>query len=449
MDNNNETRVRELGSESVAKLLSRYSMPAIIAMTASSLYNLVDSIYIGQGVGAMAISGLAITFPFMNLSTAFGTLVGAGAASLTSILLGEHRYEESRRALSNVVIMNVAIGLVFMIISLLFLNPILYFFGASDQTIFYAREYMQIILYGNVITHLYFGLNGMLRSAGHPKFAMTATILTVTLNTILDPIFIFAFNMGIRGAAIATVISQAVSLVWVLRIFSNRNNVLHLEPLRKLRFDVPIARRSLSIGLAPFLMNIGSCVVVIFLNQQLKNHGGDLAIGAYGIINRLIFICVMIIMGLNQGMQPIVGYNYGAGLYDRVKEAFRRTVRNATYVTSSFFVLAMAVPGLLVAAFTSDPQLSEITVKGLRISVAVFPLVGYQIVASNYFQCLGMVRKAIFLSLTRQFIFLIPFLWLLPVWFDTAGVWWSMPVADLLSTVTAFFMLRKLHKYNL
>ena len=301
----------ELGTEKVGKLLKKYAMPAIIAMTASSLYNMVDSIFIGQGCGPMAISGLALTFPLMNLSAAFGTLVGVGGATLISVLLGQKNYPVARKVLSNVFILNVLVGILFAVIALTFLNPILRFFGASDATLPYARSYMIPILLGNVITHLYFGLNSIVRVSGHPQKAMYATILTVTLNTILDPIFIFVFKMGIQGAAIATILSQTVAFIWIMRIICDKREFLHLSR-DTFGLDWGIARRSLAIGLAPFLMNVASCFVVIFINNQFKRYGGDLAIGAYGIVNRLVFLFLMIVMGFNQGMQPIAGYNYGA-----------------------------------------------------------------------------------------------------------------------------------------
>ena len=306
----------ELGEESIGKLLRKYAVPAIIAMTASSLYNMVDSIFIGQGVGSMAISGLAVTFPLMNISAAFGSLVGVGASALTSMLLGQKNYKVAKRVLGNVVSMNLTLGIVLMVVGLIFINPILYFFGASDNTIMYAREYMTVILLGNVITHLYLGLNAVLRAAGRPKIAMWATILTVVLNAILDPIFIFVFDMGIRGAAIATVIAQSVSLIWQLKLFSNSKEVLHFEKGKVLTFDGKIAKESIKIGLSPFLMNMASCFVVLLINTQLRRYGdqlegvvngGDMAIGAYGIVNRIIFLFVMVVMGFTQGMQPIAG----------------------------------------------------------------------------------------------------------------------------------------------
>ena len=441
-----------LGTESIPKLLKQYAVPAIIAMTASSLYNMVDSAYIGQGVGPMAISGLAVTFPLMNLSTAFGTLVGVGASTLISVLLGQRNYSVARRVLGNVIIMNCVIGLLFMAVSLLFLDPILYFFGASEATIPYAREYMQVVLIGNIITHLYFGLNAVLRASGHPRKAMYATILTVALNTILDPIFIFVLDMGIRGAAIATVISQLVSLIWQIKIFSNKEEFLHFSK-DMMKFDSKIAYRSLSIGMAPFLMNVASCFIVILINKGLQTYGdmemaggGDLSIGAYGIINRLSFLFVMVVMGFTQGMQPIAGYNYGAQLYDRVIKVLRLTIICATIVMTAGFLVAMIFPELMVKIFTSDPQLIDLSSKGARVVFLAFPIIGFQIVTSSFFQSLGMAKKAIFLSLSRQLLFLAPCLIFLPRLIGVKGVWLSLPISDIISTIVTIFMLRTLLK---
>lgn len=441
-----------LGTESIPKLLKQYAVPAIIAMTASSLYNMIDSAYIGQGVGPMAISGLAVTFPLMNLSTAFGTLVGVGASTLISVLLGQRNYSVARRVLGNVIIMNCVIGLLFMALSLLFLDPILYFFGASEATIPYAREYMQVVLIGNIITHLYFGLNAVLRAAGHPRKAMYATILTVALNTILDPIFIFVLDMGIRGAAIATVISQLVSLIWQIKIFSNKDEFLHFSK-DMMKFDSKIAYKSLSIGMAPFLMNVASCFIVILINKGLQTYGdmemaggGDLSIGAYGIINRLSFLFVMVVMGFTQGMQPIAGYNYGAQLYDRVIKVLRLTIICATIVMTAGFLAAMIFPELMVKIFTSDPQLIDLSSKGARLVFLAFPIIGFQIVTSSFFQSLGMAKKAIFLSLSRQLLFLAPCLIILPRLIGVKGVWLSLPISDIISTIVTIFMLRTLLK---
>ncbi len=435
----------ELGTEPVGKLLKKYALPAIIAMAASSIYNMVDSIFIGQGCGPMAISGLALTFPLMNLSAAFGTLVGVGAATLTSVLLGQKNYDTAKRVLSNVFILNVLIGLIFTAISVGFLNPILRFFGASDQTLPYARSYMIPILLGNIITHLYFGLNSIVRVSGHPQKAMAATLLTVGINTLLDPLFIFVFKMGIQGAAIATILSQSIALVWILRILSDKRELLHFSR-DTFSVDWGIARRSMSIGLAPFLMNVASCFVVIFINNQFKHYGGDLAIGAYGIVNRLVFIFLMVVMGFTQGMQPIAGYNYGAKQYDRVMRVFHLTVLCSCVVTSVCFIVGVFFPRTAASLFTQDEQLISMAAHGFTIDVLLFLIIGRQIVISNFFQSLGLARKAIFLSLTRQLLFLLPFLALLPRWFGTDGVWYSMPASDLAALIVSEAMLLRLKR---
>lgn len=429
-----------LGTESIGKLLMQYAVPAIIAMTASSLYNMVDSIFIGHGVGTMALSALALTFPLMNLGAAFGALVGVGAATLISVKLGQKDYDTAQRVLGNVFVLNILLGLAFTVIVFPFLNPILYFFGGSDETVEYARQFMEIILLGNVVTHLYLGLNAVLRASGHPKQAMYATIATVAINTILAPIFIFMFDWGIRGAAIATVSAQVIALLWQLKQFNNANELLHFRRgifrlKRKIVFD------SLAIGMSPFLMNLAACLIVILINQGLKKYGGDLAIGAFGIVNRLVFIVVMIVMGLNQGMQPIARYNFGAKLYDRVNKVLKLTIIYATCVTTFGFLVGMLAPNLVVGIFTSDAELTELSATGLRITVMFFPIIGFQMVTSNFFQSIGMAGKAIFLSLTRQMLILLPCLLILPHFFGVAGVWYSMPVSDLLASLIALVML--------
>lgn len=429
-----------LGTESIGKLLMQYAVPAIIAMTASSLYNMVDSIFIGHGVGTMALSALALTFPLMNLGAAFGALVGVGAATLISVKLGQKDYDTAQRVLGNVFVLNILLGLAFTVIVFPFLNPILYFFGGSDETVEYARQFMEIILLGNVVTHLYLGLNAVLRASGHPKQAMYATIATVAINTILAPIFIFMFDWGIRGAAIATVSAQVIALLWQLKQFNNANELLHFRRgifrlKRKIVFD------SLAIGMSPFLMNLAACLIVILINQGLKKYGGDLAIGAFGIVNRLVFIVVMIVMGLNQGMQPIAGYNFGAKLYDRVNKVLKLTIIYATCMTTFGFLVGMLAPNLVVGIFTSDAELTELSATGLRITVMFFPIIGFQMVTSNFFQSIGMAGKAIFLSLTRQMLILLPCLLILPHFFGVAGVWYSMPVSDLLASLIALVML--------
>ncbi|MDD4819650.1 MAG: MATE family efflux transporter [Flavobacteriales bacterium] len=429
-----------LGTQNVSQLLRQYAIPSIIAMTASSLYNMVDSIFIGQGVGALAISGLAVTFPLMNLAAAFGMLVGVGGSTLISVRLGQKDYKTAERILGNVLLLNVVIGVLFSIFTLAFLDPILYFFGASENTISYARDYMEVILAGNVISHLYLGLNAVLRSSGHPRKSMNATVFTVVLNTILDPIFIFVFDWGIRGVAVATIISQALALLWQAHIFTDKNEILHFHK-EIFRVKRKIIADILSIGMSPFLMQLAACFIVILINNSLMAHGGDLAIGAFGIVNRISFLFLMITFGLNQGMQPIAGYNYGARQIKRVESVYRLTVMWASIITTAGFVVAMAMPGAVVSVFTTDEELISLAVYGLRIVMASFPIIGFQIVTTNFFQSIGMVKKSIVLSLTRQVIFLIPALLILPNVWGITGVWISMPVADVLATVMAFFMI--------
>lgn len=437
----------ELGTEKIGKLLKMYAVPGIIAQTAASLYNMVDSIYIGHipGVGSAAISGLAVTFPLMNLATAMGTLVGVGATTLISVLLGQKNYDTARRVLSNVLSLNLIIGALFSGVTLAFLDPILRFFGASDVTLPFARDYMLIILVGNVFTHLYFGFNGLIRASGHPKTAMGLTLFTVISNAVLDPVFIFVFEMGIRGAALATVICQMAALVYTMKFFLDKKNLLHF-PKPMFQIDWRIAGQSLAIGLGPFLMNSAACLVALFINQQLGKYGGDLAIGAYGIVNRLTMLFIMICMGFNQGLQPIAGYNYGARQYHRVKEVFMLTAKWETLVTSLCFLMAELIPGLAVSLFTNDPGMIEMASKALRILCAGTALVGFSITTSTLFQCLGMVSKSIFLSLSRQLIFLLPLIYSLPMWFQEKGVWMSFPIADMLSVAVAFVFVQRLFK---
>ena len=429
-----------LGTERIGKLLMQYAIPAIIAMTASSLYNMVDSIFIGHGVGALAISGLALTFPLMNLAAAFGSLVGVGASTLISVKLGQKDYDTAQRVLGNVLVLNVIIGLLFTVVTLIFLDPILYFFGGSDATVGYARDYMVVILLGNIITHIYLGLNAVLRSAGHPQKAMYATIATVLVNTLLDPLFIYVFDWGIQGAAIATITAQVLALIWQFKLFSNKNELLHFHK-GIYRLKKKIVYDSLAIGMSPFLMNLAACFIVILINQGLQKYGGDLAIGAFGIVNRLVFIVVMIVMGLNQGMQPIAGYNYGAQQYLRVRKVLIVTIVAATLVTTFGFLVGMLMPELAVSIFTTDEELIRLAAKGLRITVVFFPIIGFQMVASNFFQSIGMASKAIFLSISRQVLILIPCLLILPRYYGQFGVWVSMPVSDITASLIAGSML--------
>ena len=429
----------ELGTRPIGALIRQYAVPGIIAMTASSLYNMVDSIFIGHipDVGSLSMSGLAVTFPLMNISTAFGTLVGVGAATMISVLLGQKNYKSAEKVLCNDITLNVITGILFTIVSLEWMDPILRFFGASDVTLPYARDYMTIIALGNAVTHLYFGLNSIVRSSGNPKLAMGLTLFTVISNAILDPIFIYTLGLGIQGAAIATVLCQTMALGYTLWYFLDQKRFLHLpRSLKIFRVDWRIASDSLSIGMGPFLMNLASCIVVLFINQQLVKWGGDLALGAYGIVNRITFLFIMVVMGFNQGMQPIAGYNFGARQYGRVREVYVKTAFWATIVTTAGFIVSEFLPDAAVSIFTNDPILEEKAARGLRMMNPVFPIVGFQMVTTNLFQCLGMVKKSIFLSLSRQLLFLLPCIYILPPILESeAGVWYSFPISDTVSAI--------------
>ncbi|QUB51476.1 MATE family efflux transporter [Prevotella nigrescens] len=434
MDNKKATL--ELGTKPVGKLLAQYALPAIIAMTAASLYNIIDRVFIGQVVGPMAISGLAITFPFMNLAAAFGAAVGVGASTTISVKLGQKDYESAENILGNTITLNLIVGLAFGGICLLFLDPILRFFGASDATLPYARDFMRVILAGNVFSHMYFGMNAVLRAASKPRMAMFATIFTVGMNILLDIVFILWWHWGIKGAAFATIISQVLALCWQMKLFTNKSELLHLKRgIYKLKSN--LVRNIISIGISPFLMNACACVIVIFINNQLVRFGGDMAVGAYGIANSIAMIFVMFVIGLNQGMQPIAGYNYGAQQYDRMMRVVKLSIITAVCIMLTGWSLAMFAPYHCARMFTTDPELIKGSIKAIHIIMMMFPLIGSQMVITNFFQCIGKVKISIFLSLSRQLLFLLPLLAILPNFYGIDGVWASMPTSDFIAVVVA------------
>lgn len=434
-----------LETESVGTLLFRYSLPAIAGMVVFSLYNIVDSIFIGHGVGALAISGLAVAFPIMNLTFAFGLLVGIGGASVTSIRMGQKNFVGATRVLGNVVVLNILTGFGFGLLCLVFLKPILLAFGASPDTLGYSYDFMQILLLGLPVTYTLFNLNHLMRASGYPRKAMLSALVTVGVNIILAPVFIFWLHWGIRGAAIATVLAQFTGMLWVLSHFRNPESFLHFQPgIYKLRKN--IVKSILSIGMSPFLMNVCACAVVVIINIGLSEHGGDLAIGAYGIINRVLIMFVMIVMGLTQGMQPIVGYNYGAKQIGRVKQTLKYGVIGGAGITTFGLLASELFPGAIAAMFTNDETLIDLAVTGLRLTTPAFTLVGCQIVLTNFFQSIGRAKLSIFLSLTRQLLFLIPGLLILPRFWGLNGIWLSIPIADVLAFITCigvFAMFRK------
>lgn len=432
-----------LAEKPVGPLLMQYAIPAIVAMAASSVYNIIDGIFIGQGVGPEAIMGLALTNPVMSLTAAFGAMVGVGAATLMSVKLGQRDYDTAKSILGNVVIMNVVLGLLLGFVLLIFINPILRFFGASDVTLPYARDFMTVILFGNVVTHLYLGLNAMLRSTNRPQKAMYATFGTVILNCIFAPIFIFVLKWGIEGAALATILAQLVMLLWQLHLFSNKNDMIHLNR-SIIRLKMKIVKESLLVGLPQFLVNLCACMVAAIMTRSLTVYGGDVAVGAFGISNRLVLFVVMVVIGLNQGMQPIAGYNYGAKRYDRVLGVLRIALIAGTVITMTGFVIGTFFATPFVALFAkSSPELIEMAAHALQCTVIIFPVIGIQIVSTAFFQSIGYAGKSIFLSLTRQLIFLIPSILILPHLFNDPleGLWYASPTSDALATITTVTLL--------
>lgn len=443
MEQSKTNQFNVLAEKPVGSLLMQYAIPAIVAMAASSVYNIIDGIFIGQGVGAEAIMGLALTGPLMSLTAAFGAMVGVGAATLMSVKLGQKDYGTAQKILGNVVIMNLTLGIVLGLLLLVFINPILRFFGASDVTLPYARNFMSIILVGNVVTHMYLGLNALLRSTNRPQKAMCATIGTVVLNCILAPIFIFVLGWGIRGAATATIMAQMIMLTWQLRLFSNKDELIHLNR-SIIKLDVKIVKESLLVGLPQFLINLCACLVAAMMTRSLTTYGGDMAVGAFGICNRFILFIVMVVIGLNQGIQPIAGYNFGARRYDRVLGVLNKALIFGSVITLTGFVIGVFFPTPFVSVFAKDsPQLIKLSAHALSCMVMMFPIVGIQIVSTAFFQSIGYAPKSIFLSLTRQLIFLVPAIFILPHLYadPLEGLWHAAPVADGLASVLAITLL--------
>ena len=436
----NKQAALELGTKPVGQLLWQYALPAIVAMSASSLYNIIDRAMIGQIVGPEAIAGLGITFPFMNLSAAFGAAVGVGSSACISVKLGQKDYQTAGHLLGNTITLNLIIGLSFMLICLLFLDPILLFFGASDVTLPYARSFMTIILLGNVITHMYFGLNAVLRAAGKPKHAMYSVLFTVAMNIVLVILFVWWFRWGIQGAALATVTSQTMAMCWQIKLFSNKNEILHLKRgIYKLKKQ--LVTNIVAIGISPFLMNVTSSVIVIFMNNQFVHYGGDMAVGAYSIANSVVMMFFMFVMGVCQGMQPIVGYNYGAEKYDRMLRCLFLAIGCATAILLVGWGLSMLFPRQIARIFTTDATLIDLAARGIRLDMLVFFVVGSQATITHFFQSIGKVKVSIFLSLSRQLFLLLPMAYVFPLFWELDGVWFSMPASDFLSFAMTIPML--------
>lgn len=435
-----ESREFLLETKKISKLVWDYSLPAIVGTLVNALYNIVDRIYIGQGVGALAISGLAVTFPVMNLTGALGMLVGAGASSRISISLGKKDKIRAEQILGTSLMLIILLNVVFMTLFYIFLDPLLLAFGATEATFPYAYDYLRVVLLGNVFVSLCYSFNNMMRASGYPKKAMYTMLIGAILNVILDPIFIFVFNMGIRGVAIATVISMFIGMLFVMHHFTLKSSIIRLRR-KYIKLNWKIVLAIVSIGVSPFAMQVAASGVAVLMNTSLIKYGGDLAVGAFGIWNSFSLIVVMIIIGLNQGTQPIIGYNYGAKNYGRVKETLFYAIKVGTIVSSMGFLLGMFFPRQLSGIFTTDKELIDIAENGIKIAAMGFPLVGLQIVISNFFQSIGYAAKAMIQSLSRQLLFLVPVLIIFPRFWGLNGVWAANPIADTLAALLSIYLL--------
>ncbi|WMM25321.1 MATE family efflux transporter [Tissierella sp. MB52-C2] len=445
MDKENE-RKKLLGEEPIKKLLIRFSLPAITGMVVNALYNVVDRIFIGLGVGDLAIGGLFISSPISLIIMAFSMLIGIGGNTLVSIKLGQNKKEEAERVTGNSFILLILVSLLITIFGLMFLKPLLNLFGASTSNFQYAYDYMKIILIGAVFQAVGLGMNNFIRGEGSPTIAMKTMLIGAISNTILDPIFIFWFKMGVSGAALATIISQALSTLWVMRYFFGGNSMLTIKK-DYLKPKLDITKKIIAIGLGPFSMQLAGSMVTVLLNNSLKNYGGDLANSSMAVINSVAMMVMMPVFGINQGAQPIIGFNYGAEKYDRVKQTLKYAIIGATCITTVGFILTQLFPVPLYKMFISKggnlAEITKIGVPGMRIYLAMFPIVGIQVVSSNYFQAIGKPKHAMLLSLSRQVLVLIPALIILPKLYGLTGVWLAGPLSDLIaSIITVYFVTR-------
>lgn len=436
-----KSRMLELGSRPVGKLLFKYSIPAVVGMVVQALYNIIDSMVIGHAIDdPNVVAGIAVTFPVMNLATALGMLIGAGSATRISIVLGQKDHRRAQLILGNSVQLTIYIGLAYITVFALFLDKILMLFGASPNTLPYAHEFLMWLLPGMVLMNLTFSYNNVMRATGYPRLAMYTNLLGVAVNLVLAPTFLFGFKMGIRGAAIATDIAMLVTAIFVMRHFFKRESEVHFERgIYRIRWD--IIKSIIYIGLSPFLINVAGSVVNAIINNSLLRYGGDNSIAAVVVFNRYVTVFVFIIIGICQGMQPILGYNYGAGNFTRLFSTLKKAAVSATVVTVIGSAVGALFPAAIASMFMQDATQISCAVVCLRITALMFWIVGYQIVVTNFFQSLGMAAKSVFLSLTRQIIFMIPMLLILPPVWGLNGVWACFPVCDFLSAVVATVFL--------
>lgn len=436
--------IESLAEEKISKLLIKYSVPAILSMLITSLYNIVDRAFIGaiKDVGALAIAGLGVTMPIFTLIVSFGVLISMGATTNIAIKLGEGNRKEAEKYLGNAFIFSIIVALAIMVIGLSFINPILKIFGASSDTIIYAKEYISVILIGSVSCITGFTLNNIIRVDGSPKFAARTMILGCLINVILDPIFIFTFNMGIRGAAIATVLTQVIVFMVIIWYFLSDKSTMKLKR-ENFRLEIRTVKKIILLGIAPFLMELATSFVSLIMNNSLKIYGGDLAIGAMTAVTSIVLIFIMPIFGINQGVQTIIGYNYGAKKYKRAKDSLKLAILYSTIISVIGFILIEIFPKIFISIFSTDSELMSVAIGGLRVYALTLPLIGVILIGPAYFQAIGKVKQSMFLSVLRQVIVLIPVLYILPKFINLNGVWVAQPITDIISAVIIVFLLVK------
>ncbi|NLK00840.1 MAG: MATE family efflux transporter [Clostridia bacterium] len=443
------TRSTHLSNTKISKLLIEFSIPAIVGMLVNALYNVADRIFIGNGVGSLGIAGITVGFPMMIIIMAFGMLIGMGATALISIRLGEEKIEEAELIMGNAMVLLILLSVALSAIGYMFMDPLLKLFGASKAVLPYAREYIRVILLGTVFSSIGFGMNNFIRAEGNPRIAMFTMLIGAFLNIILDPIFIFVLGMGMSGAAIATIISQFVSAAWVLYYFFSPSSLLKIRK-KNLKLDSAIIARTIAIGSAPFAMQLASSLLFVVFNNSLRVYGGDVAISGMGVVNSVSALLIMPVIGISQGAQPIIGFNYGAKQYDRVKEALKLAIIFATIVVCLGFVISMAFPSQIMSLFNKgDHELIAFGSKALRIFLLLLPVIGFQIAGSGYFHAVGKPRQAMFLSLSRQVLILIPLILILPRFYGLYGILFAAPISDLAATIlTAVFLANEMSVLN-
>ena len=433
-----------LGEEPIGKLLWKFSVPAIIGMMVNALYNVVDSVFVGNGVGEIGLTAVTIAFPIMLVMMAFGMLIGVGASTLVSIRLGENNREEAEQILGNALTLIIILAFVMSVTGLLFLEPMLQALGAEPNVLPSAKTFTQIIISGSVFMYIGFGLNNIIRAEGNPRLAMLTMLISAGINIILNPLFIFGMKLGIGGSALATVISQAVSALWVLGYFFSNKSTLKIR-LRYLRPKAAIVQAIATIGMSPFFMQLAASIVTVIYNFALIRYGGDLAVAAMGIVNRVAMLLLMPVMGISQGAQPIIGYNYGAQQYYRVFQTLKKAVLAASGISLIGFIFVQILDYYIIGLFNSNPELIAMGGKGLRIMLSLLPIIGFQVISAQYFQAVGKAKHALLLTMSRQVLILIPMIMLLPNFFGLTGIWLAGPIADLASAVlTGYFLYREL-----